>query len=697
MNRLAGNAAVGLVIALIAVPWIAASPSILRTPEQAITLDTFEGSPGESTTSIPAPPAPLAWVGNDFLISYDDDWNANCPSVAATPLGSVDPAWDGSIHAVWGEQNETDPYIPHLHEIHYSMSWGKSGGREWSNDEPAEGDRIISQTGIIRAAESPVPLAGPVPGDALDPAIAVDMFGYIHVVWREMYSDSTWEIHYTRSKDNGRTWTSGVVGDILVSYRAGNGSDGTIPDSPAIAVSNDKGTGSVILHVVWAQQDSKGETQEVYYSRSFNGGDTWTGVEVDRVISDPLSKEFAISPVIAATGDAGELITVAWTQNETSVATLEIFAIFSGKVGDPDTWTPEKPISYVRADGYHAGPPSIAAANKVFMVVWAQPTAGKASPTEILYSYSDDPGTWWLGQEGDFAISFPDGYSGTDPSASIAPNMHAYVAWVEEDQNKWKSKEVHISENWDITNYKSWSGMYEDIVISKPDANTLGEPANAGNVSVAFSYVDAAWRAQVVWDEVNWSSPAKAVDEWEINYNPPVDDDIPVTLGWNLFSVPTVQADTSVTAVLSDSAGDGSTTWDRALWYDAAAPAGARWKQYYTGWNSQLNDLLNIDHTMAIWVRITSKGDGNLTVTGTQPTATTIPLTTGWNMVGYPADDDSTYTVGNLMADTGATFVEGFDPSSAYGTKVLASTYVLRRGEGYWVYVSSDATWTVNW
>ncbi|MEW5937024.1 MAG: S8 family serine peptidase [Candidatus Thermoplasmatota archaeon] len=164
--------------------------------------------------------------------------------------------------------------------------------------------------------------------------------------------------------------------------------------------------------------------------------------------------------------------------------------------------------------------------------------------------------------------------------------------------------------------------------------------------------------------------------------------------GWIMISTPLVPGDTSLPTALTDL--DGNTTWDRVLWYDAQAPAGAKWKQYYTGWNSSLNDLTNVDHTMGVWIHILNPGDGFIRVQGTDPVSTNISLYAGWNLIGYPATDDSTYTVGDLKTNTSATYVEGF-AATTYKTAVLLDTYVLKKGECYWVYVPADTFWLVDW
>jgi parallel beta-helix repeat protein len=179
-----------------------------------------------------------------------------------------------------------------------------------------------------------------------------------------------------------------------------------------------------------------------------------------------------------------------------------------------------------------------------------------------------------------------------------------------------------------------------------------------------------------------------------LDYNPAVTTfDIPVIMDWNLISVSLAPTNTDILTVLNDAAGDGATTWDRALWYDPRDPSDP-WKSYNKA-SGGTQDLLNVDHTMGLWLHVTALGDGYLTVSGRLETAL-IDMYPGWNMIGYPAFDDSTYNVGNLKTDTGATIVEGFDETAEYQTRVLEDAYVLKRGEGYWVHLENPVTWTVN-
>ncbi|MBI4999910.1 MAG: DUF11 domain-containing protein [Euryarchaeota archaeon] len=158
--------------------------------------------------------------------------------------------------------------------------------------------------------------------------------------------------------------------------------------------------------------------------------------------------------------------------------------------------------------------------------------------------------------------------------------------------------------------------------------------------------------------------------------------------GWNLVSLPLIQNDTDIRTVLSSI--DGK--WDRAMWYDPWYPANL-WKQYNVNWSPSLNDLTQLNHTIAFWLHMVM--NATLTVYGSLPSNMSIALHAGWNMVGYPVIDDSSYTIGMLRAETGAAIVEGFDRNATYLTRILADNYVMKKGEGYWVYIPSPTFWNV--
>ncbi|MCK4444914.1 MAG: hypothetical protein KAW09_10235, partial [Thermoplasmata archaeon] len=158
----------------------------------------------------------------------------------------------------------------------------------------------------------------------------------------------------------------------------------------------------------------------------------------------------------------------------------------------------------------------------------------------------------------------------------------------------------------------------------------------------------------------------------------------PVYEGPNLLSIPLIQSDESVETVLQ------TVEFDRVWTYD---PMSSDWRSYMVS-KPYKGELNQISHRIGFWANITE--NSNLTVAGIVPLSTTLLLKVGWNLVPFPSFR-TTYTVSDLKAGTGASRVEGSDPSSPpYFLRVLADWDALQAGSGYWVRVESDRIWTVD-
>jgi hypothetical protein len=151
-----------------------------------------------------------------------------------------------------------------------------------------------------------------------------------------------------------------------------------------------------------------------------------------------------------------------------------------------------------------------------------------------------------------------------------------------------------------------------------------------------------------------------------------------------------VQADTSIPIVFSSIDGQ----YDAIQYYDPTDYED-HWKMYDIYKPPILIDLWDVNRTMGFWIHMTEPAV--LSINGKLPNTTTIDLYAGWNMVGYPAKDDTEYKVLDLKMDTGADQVEMGDPDAPYGMIVAPDDYVLKKGEGYWVKVTADCMWTINW
>ena len=169
---------------------------------------------------------------------------------------------------------------------------------------------------------------------------------------------------------------------------------------------------------------------------------------------------------------------------------------------------------------------------------------------------------------------------------------------------------------------------------------------------------------------------------------------ITVVAGWNFISFPTIlQNETLPTALLDKTPG---VVWSRAMWYNPQMPADP-WKQYNTVWNAALNDLKTVDHTIGVWLYVTTVGDGVLTLGGSgsrEAGDTLVSLTAGWNMIGFPSQP---MTVAQFKSLTSATIVEGYNGSTTYGTSALADGATMLAGRAYWVKVPANVVWNAHY
>ena len=159
-----------------------------------------------------------------------------------------------------------------------------------------------------------------------------------------------------------------------------------------------------------------------------------------------------------------------------------------------------------------------------------------------------------------------------------------------------------------------------------------------------------------------------------------------LTDGWNLVSIPLIPDITLISDVLVSIQGK----WDRLKYYDAQDKLDS-WKTYSV--YSSSNDITDIQHTMGFWLHTTE--ECQLTITGSRPIITDINLYAGWNLVGFPRE--TSLSIESTLAGTSYDMVEAFDAESPYMVSQLTDMDLMNPGSGYWVHVTADTVWTVNW
>ncbi|HYB98153.1 MAG TPA: DUF4215 domain-containing protein, partial [Candidatus Limnocylindrales bacterium] len=242
---------------------------------------------------------------------------------------------------------------------------------------------------------SPAGLLDPI-GGAADPVttnderadIATDEDGNWVVVFdRRTNGDATSEIYFSRSTDNGASWSA----PSLLNSTGGATFD-RFPDVEA----NDE-----FFAVGWTTSQFGGD-RDIAYSFSADDGQTWSAPAAlnsnagEPVVAPNKGEEGSVSIAVNAAG----LWVATWHSNDnlggTKGTDFEIFA--SASAGSPSAWSPMVRVS----DATPGTPelddePSIAATDDLFLIAWrsANTLGGTiGSDNDILFSTSADGSSW---------------------------------------------------------------------------------------------------------------------------------------------------------------------------------------------------------------------------------------------------------------------------------------------------------------
>jgi hypothetical protein len=156
---------------------------------------------------------------------------------------------------------------------------------------------------------------------------------------------------------------------------------------------------------------------------------------------------------------------------------------------------------------------------------------------------------------------------------------------------------------------------------------------------------------------------------------------VPFGTGLNLLGMPLLLTNASFRDLAA------GRPWIDAWTYDACAGPPA--------WSSALpSDPTAFALPMArgFWVNATSSDA--MTALGVVSETNQLRLCAGWNLIAFPGFATG-LTVQSLMVATGATHVMGFDAAGPYHVRDLAGADGLSPGQGYWVFVSGETSWTV--
>jgi hypothetical protein len=293
--------------------------------------------------------------GSSWAPSQRLTWTPGNSSPASIAVNAY-----GYIYVVWYDDT------PGNDEIYFKKS--TDGGSSWSANQR-----------LTWSSE-----------DSINPEIAADSFGHLHVVWYE--SLMLPEVYYKKSTNAGSSWLTSK----RLTWTAETSSH------PRIGVES-----SGNLHVIWKEEVTGNE--EIYYKKSTDNGETWTTSK--RLTWTPGDSWYP-SMAVTSSGD----IHVAW--DDDTPGNREIY--YKKSTAGGDTWTTNKRITWTSGASLYSG---IAVDSSGYLhLVWYEDVSGN---DEIFHSQSTDGGASWSpGQR----LTWNSGTS-TFPVVSVDGSDNLHVIW----------------------------------------------------------------------------------------------------------------------------------------------------------------------------------------------------------------------------------------------------------------------------
>ncbi|MCK5559989.1 MAG: Ig-like domain-containing protein [Thermoplasmata archaeon] len=136
--------------------------------------------------------------------------------------------------------------------------------------------------------------------DQQEPSVAVAGNGVIYVVWED-YRDGNWDIFFAKSADNGANWHLNEVVDC-------NSPQDSYQRNPAIAIDSNN-------YIYLAFEENDNGDWDIYYTKSMDGGATWSTQQPVHAIQDPAGTR-QHNPSVSI--DTEDNIYIVWSANTTT-------------------------------------------------------------------------------------------------------------------------------------------------------------------------------------------------------------------------------------------------------------------------------------------------------------------------------------------------------------------------------------------
>jgi len=369
------------------------------------------------------------------------------------------------------------------------------------------------------------------------PSIAAGTDGAVYLAFGGWSGSATADdIYFTKSLNDGRSWFTPVrVNDD-------SGPVSQIQPSLTLDPANN-------IYVVWT--DMRGGTNDVYFSKSANGGLSFSAnVRVNDAVTNSQSEpHIAVDPVNP------HLVHVVWTDSRSATTGPDIY--YANSTDGGLSFNPSVRVNDDVASAEQGQPAIAVAPNREIYVVWRDPRSTTKGP-DIYFSKSTDLGWTWAPNS--YVYNDPGNVVQQDPTIAVDAAGRIYVAWTD-------SRNTNTGP--DI--YEAWSANTGFTFSASVRVNDDAGNALQMNPSLAATAgkVQLAWADYRTGGSTNWDIyTASSTDGVIWSRNMKVNDDT-----FSTYQVaPSIAVDAAgdVFAAFSDTR---TTGWDvYAATLDVVAP-----------------------------------------------------------------------------------------------------------------------------
>ncbi|MFO7698142.1 MAG: sialidase family protein, partial [Anaerolineae bacterium] len=420
-------------------------------------------TPGAGVWSWPQRVSALETGAGRPLVQIDDQlrvhvmWSASPASAPALWYARyADGGWTQPGPVIQPQEGVAlDPSLLAMGERVYAVWSGGDNGRVDASWAFATDAYAAASWPLAEALPGPV---APRTSIGAHPALAADLSGTLHAIYAVPINQYR-GIYYTRSLDQGDTWTPAAR---LFDAAA---SGWTIVDEPTLAVDHD-GT----LYAAWLRADLAGASQPraLYLARSGDQGRTWTE---PRLVAE--GRFSAPTMVIAATGQPHLL----WQDA-------------GGGRGVWHSWSADKGQAWslpMRVRGFSslAGSAGVVADGRGAVYLAGVQADDAAAPSLLLATWDSDGQQWVL----DESAALPSAVEqASDAALAVAPAAGQLVALMVADLNTEQGSEHSLLYSVKAVaprdSVPEWTGDVEAVVEVETRPTALATPTTRATIDV---------------------------------------------------------------------------------------------------------------------------------------------------------------------------------------------------------------------